>query len=110
MAVSRSVNIRLQAQRHWSRGIVLVNVIAETSKVDHITCQPRLADIIFPGLHGVVRQQQRVNDAGFARAVRAEDERERLDWHPLGFTEGLEVANAQFRNHAGIIARPRLFF
>ena len=47
------------------------------------------------GIEGVASEEEAVDDAGLAGAVRPEDQRQRLDRDPLGIGERLEVPQPQ---------------
>ena len=73
--------------------------LLKTAKIHRLTAKLCLVDIEAARPQGLVGKKQRVQNARFSRAIRAEDQRDWLDWHALRRAEGFEVGDGKGGDH-----------
>ena len=69
-----------------------INELTKSTKVNRVTSQTGFRYIQISAFHRFPRKEQAVQDAGFARAVRAKDQRQWPDWNVLRFSKRFEVS------------------
>lgn len=89
----------LGAQHDAARGVVLVDQPREAAELEHVAAQLGAIDVGRAALDQLVQVDERLQDAALARAVRAEEQRQRSEVDALPGRDALEILDLEGGQH-----------